>query len=61
MREYALINFTSKIPSQSVLNSYDNHVWHLVYDDKYTQVTAHRKGKFPETWDLIGHQGRAEN
>ena len=61
MREYALINFTSKIPSQSVLDSYDNHVWHLVYDDKYTQVTAHRKGKFPETWDLIGHQGRTEN
>ena len=59
IREYALINFTSKFPSQSVLDLYDNHVWHLVYDDKYTQVTVYRK--FPETWVLIGHQGRTEN
>ena len=61
MREYALINFTSKSPSQFVLDSYDSHVWHLVYNDKYTQVTVYQNGKYPETWDLIGHQGRTEN
>lgn len=26
-------NFTSKIPNHSVLERYDDHVWHLVYND----------------------------
>jgi energy-coupling factor transporter ATP-binding protein EcfA2 len=60
MQEHAILNFTSEVPTQETLDMYDDHVWHLVYNDVYTKVTVFRKGKFVEDWDLIGHQGRTE-
>jgi len=60
MTEYAVLNFTDKVPTQGTLDLYDDHVWHLVYNDGYTKVTVYRKDKTEENWDLIGHQGRTE-
>jgi hypothetical protein len=62
MRDYALIKLTSKVPNQSVLDRYDDHVWHLVYNDLCTKVAVYRKGiPYIDAWDLIGHQGRTEH
>ena len=61
MQQYALLNSTSKIPTPAVLNMYDNHVYHLVYNDTYTKVTVYQKEGAITDWDLIGHQGRTEH
>ncbi len=55
MQEYAVLNFTNEVPNDATLGMYD-HVWHLVYNEMYTQVTVHRKNKPPTKWDLIGYQ-----
>jgi hypothetical protein len=60
MTEYVVLNFTDKVPTQRILDLYDEHVRHLVYNDGYTKVTVYRKDKTEENWDLIGHQGRTE-
>ena len=35
---------------------YDDDVWHLVYNLKYTKVVVYRKDRVTEEWD----QGRTE-
>ena len=60
MTEYVVLNLTNKVPTQQILDLYDDHVWHLVYNDGYTKVTVYRKDKTEENWDLIGHQRRTE-
>jgi hypothetical protein len=60
MQQYALLNFTHFIPPPDILNRYDENVYHLVYNNTYTAVTVYRRGRVPEEWNLIGHQGRTE-
>jgi hypothetical protein len=55
MRQYAVFNFTDKVPDQATLDMY-NHVWHLVYNAAYTKVTVYRKDHISEDWDIIGFQ-----
>ena len=59
MRNYATLNFTNQVPDDATLEMYD-HVWHLVYNEMYTEVTDHRKNRPPTKWYLIGHQSRHE-
>ena len=59
MQQYAVLNFTSQVPSDATLDMYD-HVWHLVYNEMYTEVIVHRKDKPPKKWYLIGYQSRHE-
>ncbi len=59
MQQYAVLNFTDKVPDQPTLDTYD-HVWHLVYNATYTKVTVYRKDHTTDDWDLIGFQGRTE-
>ena len=61
MKQHALLNFTSKIPTPAILDMYDSHVYHLVYDDTYTKVTVYQKEGAIKDWNLIGHQGRTEH
>ena len=60
MRQYAVLNFTDKVPDQPTLDMYDD-VWHLVYNATYTKVTVYRKDHTADDWDLIGFQGRTEH
>ena len=59
MQEYAVLNFTNKVPNAVTRDMYE-HVWHLVYNKTYTEVTVHRKYKPPAKWQLIGYQSRQE-
>jgi hypothetical protein len=59
MLQYAVLNFTANVPDQATLAKYDD-VWHLVYNNTYTQVTVYRKNRVIEVWNLIGCQGRTE-
>ena len=61
MARYAVLNFTGRVPDSAVIELYDANVYHLVYDEGYTKVIVHRRGKRTEDWDMIGHQGRAEH
>ena len=60
MKEYAVLNFTNQVPNNETLDMYDDHVWHLVYNKMYTEVTVYRKYKPPAKWQLIGYQSRHE-
>ncbi len=60
MREYAVLNFTNKAPTQATLNL-DPDVWYLVYNDRYTNITIYRKDRTKEDWDMIGYQGHTES
>jgi len=49
LEEYAVLNFTNQVPDNATLDIFD-HVWHLVYNETYTEVTVHRKDKPPAKW-----------
>ncbi len=60
MQQYALLNFTQFIPHPDILKQYDENVYHLVYNNEYTEVAVYRRGSVVEDWNIIGHQGRTE-
>ncbi len=60
MQQYAVLYFTSELPSLEALDMYDD-VWYLVYNDVYTKVNVYRKGNIVGyDWDLIGYQACTE-
>ena len=59
MREYVVLNFTNNAPTQEALDLYTD-VWHLVYNDRYTNISVYRKNRTMEIWDMI-YQGRTES
>ena len=57
MQNYAVLNFTNQVPNDATLDMY-NHIWHLVYNEMYTEVTVPRKNKPPTKRYLISYQSR---